>query len=304
MASYNYNVQVPTLHEVDKTIRSLADLKIVNGHQYVTISASDGRKLMQRVVNQTPQAVEKVLARGQDDIQEEDDTAPNFIIVESKRLTERKRSQFFGSEYIYRQFEAGKYEITSLKFYQAILAEFVGVFILTLVVCGIGIALNKNASKTPSINGALGGGLTLGTMIWCMNCISGGNLNPAISIALVVTNELLLIRGIFYVLSQLLGAYMGSVTLNFLLPEAVRSNVGLTLLNQHVSIAKGFGVEFMITFLLAITVFASIDKTRKDLNGSIPLAIGLSVTCGALFGVSFSAFFQSLKKERKEIYLI
>jgi glycerol uptake facilitator-like aquaporin len=287
MASYNYNVQVPTLHEVDKTIRSLADLKIVNGHQYVTISASDGRKLMQRIVNQTPQAVEKVLARGHDDIQEED--VPNFIIVESKKLAERKRSQFFGSEYIYRQFEAGKYEITSLKFYQAILAEFIGVYILTLVVCAIGISLNKNnPSKTPSINGALGGGLTLGTMIWCMNCISGGNLNPAISIALVVTNELLLIRGIFYIFSQLLGAYMGSVTLNFLLPEAVRANVGLTLLNQHISIAKGFGVEFMITFLLAITVFASIDKTRKDLNGSIPLSIGLSVTCGALFGVSLS----------------
>jgi aquaporin-4 len=172
-----------------------------------------------------------------------------------------------------------------MQFYQALLAEFIGVYILTLVVCGLGITLNKNET-IPSINGALGGGLTLATMIWCMNCISGGNLNPAISIALVLTNELVLVRGVFYIISQLLGAYAGAASLYFLLPSQARGLVGITSLNESVSLSKGLGVEVIITFLLALTVFASIDKNRKDLNGSVPLSIGLSVTCGALFGVS------------------
>ena len=88
-------------------------------------------------------------------------------------------------------------QFQSLGFYQAVLAEFIGVFILTFAVCGFGLSFNGEPS-IPSINGCLGGGLTLATMIWCTNCISGGNLNPAISIVLVLTNDLDHTRGIFY----------------------------------------------------------------------------------------------------------
>ncbi len=38
-------------------------------------------------------------------------------------------------------------------------------------------------------------------MLRCTNAISGGNLNPAISIVLVITNDLDPTRGIFYSLS-------------------------------------------------------------------------------------------------------
>lgn len=80
-------------------------------------------------------------------------------------------------------------------YYQALAAEFLGVFILTFVVCGLGIHL-ENTPKIPSLVGALGGGLTLATMVWVTSGISGGNLNPAISIALMLTGELSFIKGI------------------------------------------------------------------------------------------------------------
>ena len=45
-------------------------------------------------------------------------------------------------------------------------------------------------------------------------------------------------------------------------------------LNDKISLIHAFGIEVIITFLLAFTVYACIDKKRKDLNGSFPLAIG------------------------------
>jgi len=37
--------------------------------------------------------------------------------------------------------------------------------------------------------------------------------------------------------------------------------------------------------MLTLTALSCIDKKRKDLGGSYPLSIGLSVTVGAVFGV-------------------
>lgn len=53
---------------------------------------------------------------------------------------------------------------------------------------------------------------------------------------------------------------------------------GNTGLGDGVSPGQGFAIELLITFVLVITVFATCDGSRSDLNGSGPLAIGLSVT--------------------------
>jgi aquaporin-4 len=55
-----------------------------------------------------------------------------------------------------------------------------------------------------------------------------------------------------------------------------------------VTVEQAFGIEFMITFVLVFTVFASVDNRRTDLNGSTPLTIGFSVALCHLFAVSLS----------------
>jgi glycerol uptake facilitator-like aquaporin len=285
---YNYNLSQPQVLEVDKTVRSFQELRNINGQNYVTITASEGRKLMQRIPEPAPTSIERVLAKGQDEIfEDEADKHADFILIESKEYKKKHKGTLkgAGSEFFHVLTETAKLQVRSLSFYQAIVAEFIGVFILTFVVCGLGINMSED-STTPSINGALGGGLTLATMVWCTNCISGGNLNPAISIVLVFTSDLDPLRGVFYVISQLLGALAGAATLSALLPSALHSQIAITSINSNVSILKAFSVELIITFLLAFTVFACLDKNRKDLGGSFPLAIGLAVTCGALFGVN------------------
>ena len=284
---YNYNLPQPKLYEVDKTVRSFREFRSIEGENYVTITAAEGRKLMQRIPKAGPSKIERVLAKGQDESQIEEEEHPDFILIESKDYAKKRKGSLkgAGSEFFLVFIETSKLQLTSLAFYQAILAEFIGVYILTLIVCGLGLQLDTD-SVTPSINGALGGGLTLATMIWATNCISGGNLNPAISIVLVFTGDLDLLRGIFYVIFQLAGAIAGAATLSGVIPAYAQAQIAVTSVAKDVTLLKAFGVEVIITFLLAFTVFACLDKSRKDLNGSFPLAIGLSVTCGALFGVN------------------
>ncbi len=122
-----------------------------------------------------------------------------------------------------------------LSFYQAVFAEFIGTFFLTLLVCGIGVKLEDN-SVMPGLIGALGGGLTVSTMIWVTNSMSGGNINPAITLTLVLSNELNILRGVCYIVSQLLGSIVGFATLLAVLPSDLKGldQVGLTLVNPKV----------------------------------------------------------------------
>lgn len=49
--------------------------------------------------------------------------------------------------------------------------------------------------------------------------------------------------------------------------------------------AQGFAIEFFATLQLVLCVIAVTDKRRNDIQGSAPLAIGLSVGLGHLAAV-------------------
>lgn len=151
--------------------------------------------------------------------------------------------------------------------------------------------------------------------------IGGANLNPSVTLALLITGQTNLIRAIFYIACQLLGAVLGALTLVELvpphlykpntvenlatnssrqkrdlnlteksLPEVVAypieySSIGVTSLSNQITPIQGYFVEVIITFILVFCIFSCIDKRRKDLGGSFPLTIGFAVTIGGLFGV-------------------
>lgn len=185
-------------------------------------------------------------------------------------------------------------DITSLRLWKGIVAEFVGTLLLVLVGCGSCVSFPEvDASgdvvrpqgyeKTVQI--ALCFGLSVATIVWMIAHVSGGHINPAVTIALLATRKISLVKAVFFVLFQLVGACVGAGILYGLTPASQRGMLGSTLVSGHLDAGQGLGVELFITFVLVLVVFASIDAKRKDLNGSTPLTIGLAVTMCHLWAV-------------------
>lgn len=159
--------------------------------------------------------------------------------------------------------------------------------ILTLYACSIGLPITEKS--VPSINGCLGGGLTLATLIWIFGHISGGHFNPAVTISFLFTGKINPLLAFLYVTSQTLGGFTGASILWSLSPNRLNSiGLSVTAVHPSVNLCQAFFIEAIITFLLVITVFSCVDSKRTDLKGSFPLHIGFSVTVGALFGGKFT----------------
>lgn len=158
----------------------------------------------------------------------------------------------------------------------------------------IPIDVTKNVrSELREVKVSLVFGLVIATLVQCVGNISGGHLNPAVSIAMLVSGHISPLRSVIYILAQCLGAVIGAAILYGLTPSELRRNeggLGVTFVHPSISTTQAFGVEFMTTLLVTLTVFAVLDPNRMD-PGCKALSIGFSYTAGHLFAVSIYSFF-------------
>ena len=91
-----------------------------------------------------------------------------------------------------------------------------------------------------------------------------------------------LVKGLLYVVAQCVGAIVGAAVLSILIPGQAGAS-GLSGINA----GQGFGIEFIITLVLVLVVFAAAadGNNSESVRGSAPLAIGLSITTCHLFAI-------------------
>ncbi|XP_013380581.1 aquaporin-4-like isoform X1 [Lingula anatina] len=130
-------------------------------------------------------------------------------------------------------------------------------------------------------------GLAYTTLQVCFGHISGGHLNPAITIATVVTSKISVVRGIGYVLAQCGGSIAGAALLYGLSSTAVRGHMGVTKLAAGLTLEQGLGMEIVTSFLLVFTLFSASESSRSD-SLSSSVAMGAVVTMMHLATVQFT----------------
>ncbi|CAL1538599.1 unnamed protein product, partial [Lymnaea stagnalis] len=157
---------------------------------------------------------------------------------------------------------------------------------ITLLGCGTWISWQGQGPDVVRV--ALTFGLAVATVVWIFSHISGGHVNPAVTIAALFTRRVSIIRGILYIVAQVVGGIVGAGILYGLTPSVKQGNLGSNVLNVNVSAAQGFGVELIVTFVYVLAVFSSLDDKRTDLRGSSPLTIGLAVVVCHLFAIPYT----------------
>lgn len=102
-------------------------------------------------------------------------------------------------------------EIKRWSFWRAVAAEFFGMLLFIFLSLS---AVIGSAGPAQEVKVSLAFALAIATLAQSLGHISGAHLNPAVSLGLLVSCQISLLRCLFYILAQMLGAVVASAIVN------------------------------------------------------------------------------------------
>jgi MIP family channel proteins len=106
---------------------------------------------------------------------------------------------------------------------------------------------------------ALAHAVVLSVMITATMTISGGHLNPAVTVGLLATRRIDPVSAAGYIVAQLVAAIVAAFLVQVLLPEhaAKAAMLGVPVIASSVSLGQAIGIELVLTFFLVSAVFGT-----------------------------------------------
>lgn len=164
---------------------------------------------------------------------------------------------------------------------RAIVAEFLGtlffVFLGTgAVVAAIGVTGGLDAAALVAIAIAHGLGILI-AVAWTAN-LSGGHINPAVTVGLFIAKHISGPLAVAYIVAQLAGAAAGSLLLKLVIPDDIegQTKLGLHSINPGMATVEGLGMEIILTAFLVLVIF-NVAVSARGWGNNAPIAIGLAV---------------------------
>ena len=149
------------------------------------------------------------------------------------------------------------------------ITEFIGTFFLVLTI------------------GLTGDPLAIGVMLMAIiymgGHISGAHYNPAVSIAMIYRGLLTSKEAIKYILSQLAGAFLAALTVNWFIGDVMQVAPSNTA-----SVMQILAVEAIFTFALMLVILNVAIHPKTAGNSYYGLAIGFTIMAAAFAGGGIS----------------
>lgn len=168
------------------------------------------------------------------------------------------------------------------------IAEFIGTFTLVFVACGVAAATGGDLVAT-----SLAFGLTIVAMAYSVGRISGCHINPAVSLGCLLTKRMNAKEFGVYVISQILGGFVGAVLVFglFKMGDVALKGDACNLAVGGVQNAGGIiGALITEIVLTCIFVYVILNVTdEKAGTGKIAgIVIGLTLTLVHLIGINLT----------------
>ena len=179
-----------------------------------------------------------------------------------------------------------------MKAFKKYVAEFIGTMVLVAVACGVAAVVGC-ADAAGKLITSVAFGLVIVAMAYSIGNVSGCHINPAVSIAMLITKKLGFKDFIGYVISQCLGATVGAFIVALF--AGGFSNIG-GCVNGTATLDAMYGttwgmvaaiaVEVILTFIFVIAIMG---VTSKSENGAVAgIVIGGALTLVHLIGTSLT----------------
>ena len=166
-------------------------------------------------------------------------------------------------------------------------AEFIGTMVLVLFGCGIAVVSGGNLVAT-----ALAFGLAIVAMAYVIGDVSGCHVNPAVSLAMLISKKLSGKDFIWYVVFQFLGGLAGSAILYAILVNtdigtaAMGANGYGSLSATNISLLGALITEVVLTCVFVYTILGVTSDDKKSSVAGI--VIGLTLTFVHLLGIGLT----------------
>jgi MIP family channel proteins len=159
------------------------------------------------------------------------------------------------------------------------LAELVGTFAFVFV--GAGCIITVQGGQKDLLTIALAHGLALAVAVSATAHISGGHMNPAVTVAAWVARRIHGGAALLYIIAQLLGGFIAAGILLLLLPGL--GNYGTPEVSLSITFWPAVLTEAVLTFLLVFTFFATLidAKAPRGIGG---FAVGAVLAAAILVG--------------------
>jgi MIP family channel proteins len=159
-------------------------------------------------------------------------------------------------------------------------AEAIGTFALVFAGCGAIVTEAEHPGTLGTVGIALVFGLVIMAMVYATGHLSGAHLNPAVTVAFVLTRHFPPAEALAYLAAQVAGALAGAALLALAWPSHP-ADLGTTL--PSVGSGAALAYEVVLTAFLMFVIMAVATDTRA-VGAAAAIAIGGTVGLDALFG--------------------
>jgi MIP family channel proteins len=180
-----------------------------------------------------------------------------------------------------------------------LLAEFIGTFAFVFIGAGAAAVVGDGVGLPGIAAIAFAHGLTIMAFAFAYGPVSGGHMNPAVTVGVLAAGAISAGEAAGYIVSQLIGGVVGALFLFAVLggaetglgTPALAHNLTLGVTTLTITPAAGFVIEAVLAFFLVTVVLSTAVAGRA--GNLAPLAIGMTLTLniimgGALTGAAFN----------------